>query len=133
MPILRLPMHSTFVLTAGQALFDAGLALAKARHVPLNYLLHAADVIDAVPDPALASYRFLAAPWSEKQALYEHMLRRLSQEYHLMPTAELIQRQPDFMLRSVSAKSPSAPPPGCFAGASAPCESRAGPAQHDRM
>ncbi len=36
MPLLRLPMHSTFVLTAGQALFDAGLALAKARHVPIN-------------------------------------------------------------------------------------------------
>ena len=97
MPILRLPMHSTFVLTAGQALFDAGLVMARARGVPVNYLLHAADVIDAVPDPALASYRFLAKPWSEKQALYEHMLRRLSQEYHLIPTAELIQRQPNVM------------------------------------
>ncbi len=90
MPILRLPMHSTFVLTAGQALFDAGLALARARCVPINYLLHAADVIDAVPDPALASYRFLATPWSEKQALYEHMLRRLSQEYRMIPTAEFL-------------------------------------------
>jgi hypothetical protein len=90
MPILRLPMHSTFVLTAGQALFDAGLALAKARHVPINYLLHAADVIDAVPDPALASYRFLATPWSAKQPLYEHMLRRLSDEYEMVPTVEFI-------------------------------------------
>jgi hypothetical protein len=90
MPILRLPMHSTFVLTAGQALFDAGLALARARGVPVNYLLHAADVIDAVPDPALASYRFLATPWRDKQPLYEHMLRRLSQEYRLIPTAEFL-------------------------------------------
>jgi hypothetical protein len=90
MPILRLPMHSTFVLTTGQALFDAGLALAKASRVPINYLLHAADVIDAVPDPALASYRFLAAPWCAKQPLYEHMLSRLSQEYHLLPTAEFL-------------------------------------------
>jgi peptidoglycan/xylan/chitin deacetylase (PgdA/CDA1 family) len=90
MPILRLPMHSTFVLTAGQALFDAGLALAKARRVPINYLLHAADVIDAVPDPALASYRFLATSWSQKKTLYEHMLRRLSEEYDIVPTTEFI-------------------------------------------
>ena len=93
MPILRLPMHSTFVLTAGQPLFDAGLALVKAYSVPINYLLHAADVIDAVPDPALASYRFLTKPWSEKQPLYEHMLRQLSDEYELLPTVEFIQRQ----------------------------------------
>lgn len=92
MPILRLPMHSTFVLTAGQALFDAGLALAKARGVPVNYLLHAADVIDAVPDPALASYRFLAAPWSEKQALYEHVLHKLGESYEIVPTAEFLDR-----------------------------------------
>jgi peptidoglycan/xylan/chitin deacetylase (PgdA/CDA1 family) len=94
MPLLRLPMHSTFVLTAGQALFDAGLTLAKARHVPINYLLHAADVIDTVADPALASYRFLAAPWSAKQPLYEHMLRRLSRVYELVPTAELLSSLP---------------------------------------
>ena len=54
MPIVRVPMHSTFVLSAGRWLFDVGLALAKARRVPINYLLHAADVVDAVPDPALA-------------------------------------------------------------------------------
>ena len=94
MPILRLPMHSTFVLTAGQALFDAGLALAKARGVPINYLLHAADVLDAVADPALASFRFLATPWSAKRPLYEHMLRRLSQAYELAPTAELLSSLP---------------------------------------
>jgi hypothetical protein len=94
MPLLRLPMHSTFVLTAGQALFDAGLALAKACGVPINYLLHAADVIDAAADPALASYRFLATPWSAKQPLYEHMLRRLSQVYELVPTAELLSSLP---------------------------------------
>ena len=95
LPLLRLPMHSTFVLTAGQGLFDAGLALAKARRVPINYLLHAADVIDAVADPALASYRFLATPWSKKQALYEHMLSRLSEAYEMLPTAEFLLHQHD--------------------------------------
>jgi CDP-diacylglycerol pyrophosphatase len=94
MPFLRLPMHSTFVLTAGQALFDAGLALAKACSIPVNYLLHAADVIEAVPDPALASYRFLSTPWSAKQPLYEHMLRQLSQAYQLVPTVELLSTLP---------------------------------------
>lgn len=58
--------------------------------MPINYLLHAADVIDAANDPALASYRFLAMPWASKQPLYEHMLRRLSQTYHLIPTAEFL-------------------------------------------
>lgn len=92
MPLLRLPMHSTFVLTAGRPLFDAGMALVQAAGAPVNYLLHAADVVDAVNDPALASYRFLVTPWAEKRDLYEHMLRRLSEQYEIVPTGELIER-----------------------------------------
>ena len=34
-PVVRLPMHSTFVLTAGRPLFDLGLALVQARGVPM--------------------------------------------------------------------------------------------------
>jgi peptidoglycan/xylan/chitin deacetylase (PgdA/CDA1 family) len=90
MPLLRLPMHSTFVLSAGRWLFDLGLALARARRVPINYLLHAADVLDAVPDPALASYKFLMQPWEVKRPLYEHILERLSAAYRLIPTRELV-------------------------------------------
>lgn len=90
MPIVRLPMHSTFVLSAGRWLFDLGLALAKARRVPINYLLHAADVVDAVPDPALASFRFLTQSWAAKRRLYEHMLGALSDAYRLVPTREFI-------------------------------------------
>ncbi len=90
MPFLRLPMHSTFVLSAGRWLFDLGLTLAKARRVPINYLLHAADVVDTVPDPALASYKFLVQPWAAKRPLYEHMLERLSAAYELVPTRELV-------------------------------------------
>jgi hypothetical protein len=90
MPFLRLPMHSTFVLSAGRWLFDLGLALAQARRVPINYLLHAADVVDAVSDPALASYRFLTQPWEKKRPLYEHLLERLSATYRLVPTRELV-------------------------------------------
>lgn len=89
-PLVRLPMHSTFVLSAGRWLFDLGLALAHARRVPINYLLHAADVIDAVPDPALASYRFLTQPWERKRPLYEHMLGALSAAYRLAPTREFV-------------------------------------------
>ena len=88
------PPENTGCAGCGQALFDAGLALAVAQQIPLNYLLHAADVIDAVDDPALASYRFLAAPWPRKQAQYEHMLRRLSEEYRLLPTAEFLAQVP---------------------------------------
>lgn len=88
MPLTRLPMHSTFVLTAGRPLFDAGLALCVARSIPVNYLLHAGDAIDPVTDPALASYRFLTRPWEEKRALLEHMLAALSKSYQLMPTLE---------------------------------------------
>ncbi len=90
MPILRLPMHSTFVLSAGRWLFDMGLGLARARGVPINYLLHAGDVVDAVADPALASYRFLVQPWDERRPLYEHMLARLSSAYQLVPTREFV-------------------------------------------
>jgi peptidoglycan/xylan/chitin deacetylase (PgdA/CDA1 family) len=95
LPLLRLPMHSTFVLSAGRPLFDAGLALAQARGVPVNYLLHGADVVDAVPDPGLASYRFLRQSWHEKQPLIEHMLAALSHAYRLAPTRELVLAQRD--------------------------------------
>ncbi len=90
MPLVRAPMHSTFVLTAGRWLFDLGLALSRARHVPINYLLHAADVVDPVVDPTLDSYRFLKQTWSAKQPLYEHMLQQLSETYVLVPTCKFV-------------------------------------------
>ena len=90
MPLTRLPMHSTFVFTAGQPLFDAGLALAVACNVPVNYLLHAADAIDPVADPALASYRFLTQSWEEKHALLDHMLSELAGKFRLVPTLEYV-------------------------------------------
>jgi hypothetical protein len=90
MPFTRLPMHSTFVLRSGRWLFDLGMALIRARGVPVNYLLHAADVMDAVADPALASYGFLMQSWSEKRLLYEHMLEELSMAYRLVPTCDFI-------------------------------------------
>lgn len=89
-PFVRLPMHSTFVLSAGRWLFDLGLALARARRVPINYLLHAADVIAPVADPALASYKFLVQPWEARRPLYEHMLGALSAAYRLVPTREFV-------------------------------------------
>ncbi len=90
-PVLRLPMHSTFVLSAGRPLFDLGLALVQARGVPINYLLHAADVVDGVTDPALASYKFLTQTWAEKQPIYEHMLASLSERYEIVPTREFVE------------------------------------------
>jgi peptidoglycan-N-acetylglucosamine deacetylase len=89
-PILRLPMHSTFVLSAGRWLFDFGFGLARTRNTPINYLLHAADVVDAVSDPALDSYKFLTQSWEIKRPLYEHMLATLSTAYRLAPTVELV-------------------------------------------
>ena len=91
MPFTRLPMHSTFVLRAGRWLFDLGFALVRARNVPVNYLLHAADVLDAVVDPALASYGFLTQSWAQKRPLYEHMLETLSMAYRLVPTRDFVQ------------------------------------------
>jgi hypothetical protein len=90
MPFTRLPMHSTFALRTGRWLFDLGLALVRARNVPINYLLHAADVLDAVADPALVSYGFLTQSWMKKKPFYEHMLASLSAAYRLVPTCELV-------------------------------------------
>lgn len=89
-PLLRVPFHSTFVLSAGQWLFDLGLALARLRRVPINYLLHGADPVDTVSDPTLASYRFLTQPWTKKRELFEHMLGQLGRYYRLVPTRELV-------------------------------------------
>jgi len=90
MPVLRLPVHSTFVLSAGRWLFDVGMSMARARGVPVNYLLHAADVVDGVSDPVLASYRFLSQSWDAKRPLYEHILYSLSSAYRLVPTCEFV-------------------------------------------
>jgi hypothetical protein len=90
LPLLRVPMHSTFVLSSGQFLFDLGLRLTVARGLPVNYLLHGADVIDAVNEPQLKSYGFLTKPWDAKRPLYQHMLSQLSKHYEILPTHELI-------------------------------------------
>jgi hypothetical protein len=89
-PLLRAPMHSTFVLSAGQWLFDLGFGLSRARKVPVNYLLHACDVLDRSEDPALSSYRFLTQTWEAKRPLYEHMLAELTASYQIVPTAEFV-------------------------------------------
>lgn len=89
-PLLRVPFHSTFVLSTGRWLFDLGLALALFQRVPINYLFHGADPADTVSDPALASYRFLTQPWARKRKLFEHMLAQLSRYYRLVPTRELV-------------------------------------------
>ncbi len=89
-PALRLPMHSTFVLSAGQWLFDLGFGMLRARRAPVNYLLHAGDVLDRIDDPALRSYRFLTQTWEAKRPLYEHILAALTASYCIIPTAEFV-------------------------------------------
>ena len=89
--LFRLPMHSTFVLTAGRWLFDLGLGMTRAFGLPINYLLHAADVVDPVSDPALSSYHFLVQTWEAKQPLYEYMIRQLAESYVIVPTQEFVQ------------------------------------------
>lgn len=89
-PLVRVPMHSTFVLSAGQWLFDLGFGMLRARRAPVNYLLHAGDVLDRVDDPALRSYRFLTQSWEAKRPLYEHILAALTAAYRIVPTAEFV-------------------------------------------
>ena len=89
-PLLRAPMHSTFVLSAGQWLFDLGFGMVRARRAPVNYLLHAGDVLDRVDDPVLRSYRFLTRTWEAKRPLYEHLLAALTAGYRIVPTAEFV-------------------------------------------
>lgn len=89
-PVIRAPMHSTFALSAGQWLFDLGFGIFRARRAPVNYLLHAADVVDRVDDPVLRSYRFLTQTWEAKRPLYEHILVALTASYRIVPTAEFV-------------------------------------------
>ncbi len=93
MPWLRLPFHSTFVITFGWWLFHWGLRLALRRGLGINYLLHPAELIDPVPDIRLASFRFLHIPWSQKRPLYEAILHHLTEAYRLVPTAEYVGAQ----------------------------------------
>ncbi len=90
MPWLRLPFHSTFVVTFGWWLFRWGVRLTRRRGLGITYLIHPAELIDPVPDVRLASFRFLRIPWSEKRPLYEAILHCLSETFQLVPTAEYV-------------------------------------------
>ena len=82
MPWLRIPFHGTFAITFGWWLFNLGFRLAIRRGIGINYLIHPAELLDPVRDPRLASFRFLQIPWQRKHALYEAILRHLSEAYH---------------------------------------------------
>ncbi len=90
MPILRLPIHSTFVLTAGTWLFDAAMALLRATRTPVNYSLHGADAVDRVDDPSVASFKFLVEEWETKRTVYDHILAKLAATYRMIPTRDLV-------------------------------------------
>lgn len=102
-PVLRIPMHSTFVITTGRLLFDLGSGLARLRSTPVNYLLHGADVLDMVIDPALKSYRFLQQNWQDKEPLYRHMLATLASRYRLLGTRDFVSAFQNLGQPSVSA------------------------------
>lgn len=91
MPLLRLPMHSTFILSSNRRIFDVGMALVRTRQLPINYLLHGADVLDTILDPVLESYPFLQRSWREKEPLYRHILQRLTDYFEILPTRDLIE------------------------------------------
>lgn len=90
-PFIRTPMHSTFILSTNQRLFDIGTALVRKQAIPINYLLHGADVLDTIDDPALESYPFLQRSWDEKRPLYLHILKTLINYFELLPTRQLIE------------------------------------------
>jgi peptidoglycan-N-acetylglucosamine deacetylase len=95
MPLLRLPMHMTYLLFLAQrsaplalAYFKLGLALCRWRGVAPSLLLHPLDVLDAQQVPRLAFFPAMAMPAARKREFVVRCLAMLQQRFEVLTVGE---------------------------------------------
>jgi len=95
MPILRLPIHVSYLLylaTFSRPLalgyFRLALGLCRAAKVPPSLLLHPLDLLDRTDAPELSFFPAMAMPAEKKQSFVATLLRLYRDRYRVVPLRE---------------------------------------------
>lgn len=93
MPLLRVPMHASYLLQAHQvspalarAYFAAGLRLCRLRGVGPSLLLHPLDLLDRHDAPRLEFFPGMALPAAEKVAVVRGALAQMTRYFDVVGT-----------------------------------------------
>ncbi|MBI1975907.1 MAG: polysaccharide deacetylase family protein [Candidatus Omnitrophica bacterium] len=89
-PIFRLPFHGTFALKGGLTYFKFGLVLLKRSRGTLNYVFHALEFSDPVPETPLPFTVAGHIPWEKKKKFYREIFSSLTRHYEILPTRDLL-------------------------------------------
>ena len=88
MPLLRLPVHTTYLMFLAQkserlakAYWSAAVMLCRVRRVAPSLLLHPTDFLDVQDVPQMAFFPGMKLPAAKKIALVEHTLRTLQRHW----------------------------------------------------
>lgn len=92
MPFLGLPFHASFVYAAGINLFKTGYRLVKANNLPLNYQLHALELVapEEMDQRILNKRPGAKMSLNKKLDIYNYILKNISRDYRIITTKELI-------------------------------------------
>ena len=93
MPFLSLPFHASFVYAAGINLFKIGYRLVKSRNLPLNYQLHALELVapEEMDKRILNKRPGARMSLNKKLEIYNYILKNISRDYQIVTTKEFIQ------------------------------------------
>ncbi|MFH0826044.1 MAG: polysaccharide deacetylase family protein [Pseudomonadota bacterium] len=95
MPILRLPIHTTFAYLLGETYLSAGLSLLRLSRGPHVYLFHAVDLLD-LPEEASylrAYYPALRIPLNQRIRMISDILGRIKAHFSCVTTEEFVAEQ----------------------------------------
>ncbi|MCG2713901.1 MAG: polysaccharide deacetylase family protein [Candidatus Omnitrophica bacterium] len=93
MPYLSLPFHASFVYAAGINLFKIGYRLVKSRNLPLNYQLHALELVgpEEMDKRILNKRPGAKMSLNKKLDIYNYILKNISKDYRIVTTKDFIQ------------------------------------------
>jgi peptidoglycan-N-acetylglucosamine deacetylase len=111
MPLLRLPMHLSYVMFIAQvspalalAYFRLGLALCRLRGVAPSVLLHPLDFLDGDAVPSLRFLPAMGLPARRKRAVLDRCLAALAEAFEVLPLAEFARRSAQEVLPTQQAR-----------------------------
>ncbi|MBI2102596.1 polysaccharide deacetylase family protein [Candidatus Woesearchaeota archaeon] len=90
MPLLRIPIHATFIVKLGFFYFKIAHSLVRLLKIPLNYEFHAADLADEIHDPRLG--HLIGIPLEKRLQLFRRMLQELTKHHTFVTSAEFALR-----------------------------------------
>ena len=88
MPLLRLPIHTTYLMFLAQQsealaklYWNTAVTLCRVRGVAPSLLLHPTDFLDVQDVPEMSFFPGMKVPAAKKIALLEHTIRSLQQHW----------------------------------------------------